>query len=176
MGKVAPLYQHYAAIHYRTCERCLGRHGEIFTDLSLTPPLHEGCRCTHLEFSPDERDYYEEKAKRMRAKAAQELQRRQLWQHGRQLLMASSPEALRPLQQAAEIEVYLEEIEKLCQDLSYLASHPDLSKKLRDIFIYGYQNKFTREKYAPVPEGMRWALESGGMQRIKELFHGLIAL
>ena len=176
MGRAGFLYQYYAAIHYQTCEQCLVRHGEIFADLSLAPPLHEGCRCTHLEFLPDERDYHEEKAKRMRAKAAQELQRRQLWQHGRQLLTASSPEALGLFQQAAEIEVYLEEVEELCRERSKWATHPTLAKQLRDAFVYGYQNKFTREKYAHVPEGMRWALESGGVQRIKELFHGLGAL
>lgn len=111
----------------------------------------------------------------MRARAEQELHRRELLKKGGALLKTSPAEALELFRQAAEIEVYLEEVEGLSQDLSPLTSRPDLAKKLRDIFIYGYQNKFTREKYAPLPEGMRWALESAGVQRIKELFHELVA-
>jgi hypothetical protein len=176
VGRARPaiLYQYYALIHFRTCERCLARHGEIFTDPALAPPLHEGCRCSYLEFPAEEQSYYREKAERMRQRAKQELERRALFRQGKELLH-SSPEAAIPLlQRAAEIEVFLEEVEELCRDCTGLLAHPELAKRLRDIFIYGYQDKFTREKYAHVPEGMRWALESFGVQRIKELFHDLI--
>lgn len=163
-------------VHCRTCGRCLARHGEIFADLSLAPPLHPGCRCSYLEFAPDEEGYYREKAKRMKAKAEQELQRRELFQRAARLLQASPAEALDLFRQAAEIDVYLEEVESLCRELPPLASHRDLAKRLRDVFVYGYQNRFTKQKYAPFPEGMRWALERAGVERIKELFHDLIAL
>jgi hypothetical protein len=168
------LYQYYATVHCRTCERCLARHGEIFDDLALAPPLHPGCRCSYLEFSPDEQDYYRAKAKRMRAKAEQELQRRALFQRAAELLRTSPPEAVELFRQAAEIEVYLEEVESLCQGPLGLGLRPEVAKQLRDLFLFGYQNKFTSEKYAPLPEGMRWALESSGVQRIKELFHDLV--
>lgn len=176
MSRAEAFYQYYALVHFRTCERCLARHGEIFTDLALSPPLHEGCRCSYLEFPPEEQGYYREKAERMRQRAKQELERRALFRQGKELLR-SSPEpeaALSVFQRAVEIEVYLEEVEELCRDCAGLASHPELAKRLRDLFIYSYQDKFTREKYAHVPEGMRWALESFGVQRIRELFHDLI--
>jgi hypothetical protein len=176
MRRDSPLYQYYAIIHHRTCEQCLRLHGEIFTDPSLAPPIHEGCRCSYLEFSPDELDYYRGKAKRMRAKADQELRRRELFRQGKELLGSDPKRALEAFQQAAEIEVFLDEVEELCRaDGSHLTKHPKLAERLRDIFIYGYQNKFTKEKYEHVPEGMRWARESWGVQRIKGLFHDLLA-
>jgi len=177
MKRESRFYQYYATIHYQTCERCLRRHGEIFTDPSLAPPIHEGCRCSYLEFSPDELDYYREKAKRMRAKAEQELKRRELFHQAKKLLQSDLGKALGLFQRAAAIEVYLGEVEDLCQgDCSRLARRPDLARRLRETFIYGYQNKFTKTKYEHVPEGMRWARESWGVQRIRELFDGLLAL
>lgn len=112
----------------------------------------------------------------MKAKAEQELHRRELFRQGQELLARSPGEGLDLFRQAAEIEVYLEEVESLCRELPRLASHQDLAKRLRDVFVYGYQNRFTKQKYAPFPEGMKWALESAGVQRIKELFHELVAL
>ncbi|HID55569.1 TPA: hypothetical protein EYP37_03505 [Candidatus Poribacteria bacterium] len=153
------------------------RHGEIFTELSLAPPIHEGCRCSYLEFSSDELGHYREKAERMRARAEEELERRRLFHRGEELLGADPKRALELFQLAAEIEVYLDEVEELCRrDSSHLATRPNLAKRLQDILIYGYQNKFTKKKYEHVPEGMRWARESWGVQRIKELFHDLVAL
>lgn len=177
MKRADQFYQYYATIHYQTCERCLRRHGEILTDTSLTPPIHSGCRCSCLEFSPGELSYYQGKAERMRAKAERELQRRELFRRGKGLLKADPRRALDLFQQAAEIEVYLGEVAELCrEDCAHLIAPPDLAKRLRDILIYGYQNKFTKGKYAHVPEGMRWARESFGVKRIKELFHDLIAI
>jgi len=177
MEHAGPLYQYYATIHCRTCERCLRRHGEIFTELPLAPPIHEGCRCSYLEFSPTDLDHYRRKAERMRAKAEQELERRRLFHRGRELLGADPERALELFRLAAEIEVYLDEVEELCRaDCAGLGDRPELLAELREIFTYGYQNKFTKTKYEHVPEGMRWARESWGVRRIEELFHGLVAL
>ncbi|MFQ6090192.1 MAG: hypothetical protein ACE5LD_01970 [Candidatus Bipolaricaulia bacterium] len=177
MGQPDHLYQYYATVHYQTCERCLKRHGEIFSRPAGGPPLHPGCRCSLLELSPAELGYSREKAERMRAKAEAELERRELFHRGRELLEANPKRALEFFQRAAEIEVYLGEVAELCrEDCAHLIAPPDLAKRLRDILIYGYQNKFTKGKYAHVPEGMRWARESFGVKRIKELFHDLIAI
>ncbi|HIC96519.1 TPA: hypothetical protein EYP12_07850 [Candidatus Bipolaricaulota bacterium] len=173
------LYQYYATVHFRTCERCLTRHGEIFEDPSQAPPLHPGCRCSYLEFPTKERDYYREKAQRMQAKAKAELHRRELWRQAKELLVTAPERALELFRQAAEIEVYPEEVEELCRDrvrTPTWSQNPELVRKLREILLYGYQDKFTREKYAHLPEGMRWALESFGVQRIKEVFHELLPL
>lgn len=178
MGRATQLYyQYYAAIHYGTCERCLNRHGEIFTDPASAPPIHQGCRCSYLEIPPDERDYYGEMAKRMRAKAESELRRRELFHQGKDLLGDDPKKALVSFRQAAEIEVYLDEVEGLCQaDRPNLTAHPDLTKKLRDLLVYGYQNKFTKKKYEHITEGMKWAREKWGVRRIEELFDDLLAL
>lgn len=177
MGKAASFYQYYALIHCRTCPRCLKRHGEIFTDAASAPPIHEGCHCSYLDFPADERSYYQEKAKRMRAKAERELQRRELFRQGRRLLWNDPSKALASFRQTVETEVYLDEVEQLCrEDRSPLTTYPDLTEQLRDMLIYGYQNKFTKQKYEHVPEGMKWARERWGVQQIKELFDGLLAL
>lgn len=175
MDRDGSLYQYYALIHYRTCEPCLRRHGEIFTDPALVPPIHPGCRCSSLQFSPKELSYYREKGRRMQVKADQELRRRRLFHRGKELL-ASDPEgALDLFRQAAEIEVYLGEVEELCHtDCSRLRGYPELMEELRKILTYGYQNKFTKEKYRHLPEGMRWARESWGVRRIGELFDALL--
>lgn len=182
MEKTDALYQYYATVHYLTCEQCLRRHGEIFHSLDLAPPLHEGCRCSYLKFKPTELNYYKEKSTRMKAKAEQELKRRGLFWQAAKLLRSEPKKALELFQAAAAIEVYLPEIEKLCQRnlhsvlRSNLPDDPDLAKELQRIFINGYQDKFIKDKYQHMPEGMRWARESWGVKWIKELFGDALAL
>ncbi len=93
------------------------------------------------------------------------------------MLWNDPSKALASFRQTVETEVYLDEVEQLCrEDRSPLTTYPDLTEQLRDMLIYGYQNKFTKQKYEHVPEGMKWARERWGVQQIKELFDGLLAL
>jgi len=166
-----PLYHYYAQITYNTCERCLRRHGEIFSDLTQAPPIHPGCRCSSLEIPAGELDYYRDKAERMRAKAEAELQRRELFRRAREALRNSGPdEALELFRQAAAIEVYVEEIEQLfAEDRELLRAHPELVAQLRRIFTWGYRDTLQKGKYEHMPEGMKWARERWGVNRIAEL-------
>lgn len=172
-----PLYQYYAQVTYNTCERCLRRHGEIFADPAQAPPIHPGCRCSHLELPEGELDYYREKGERMRAKADLELHRRVLFQRAKGLLTGGEgnpEEALALFERAAAIEVYIEEVERLCQeDLAVLRRERKLAERLKKIFIWGYRDTLQKSKYEKMPEGMKWARERWGVQRLEELFDEL---
>ena len=172
-----PFYQYYAQVTYNTCEHCLRRHGEIFSDLLQAPPIHPGCRCSYLEIEPEELDYYREKMERMQAKAEAELQRRMLFRQARMALRRDEPDqALELFQRAAAIEVYVEEIEQLCaEDGKLLTGDPGLAAELKKTFVHGYRDTLQKGKYEHMPEGMKWARERWGVQRIKELFDGLSA-
>jgi len=175
--KEGPLYQYYAQVTYNTCERCLRRHGEIFSELAQGPPIHPGCRCSYLELPPGELDYYREKGERMRAKAEAELRRRELFRRAKELLVGGEPEeALALFERAAAIEVYVEEVEQLCrEDLVALRRERELAAKLKKIFIWGYRDTLQKSKYEGMPEGMKWARERWGVQRLEELFDGIIS-
>ncbi len=166
-----PLYQYYAQVTYNTCEQCLRRHGEIFSDPTQAPPIHPGCRCSYLEIEPELLDYYREKAERMRAKAEEELRRRELFRRARKALRNSGPaEALELFRQAAAIEVYIEELEQLfTEERELLRAHPELVAQLKKIFTYGYRDTLQKGKYEHMPEGMKWARERWGVERIAEL-------
>ena len=165
------LYQYYAQVTHNTCERCLRRHGEIFSDLTQAPPIHPGCRCSFLEIPANELDYYRDKAERMRAKAEAELRRRELFQCAREALRDGDPRgALELFREAAAIEVYVEELEELfAEDQEPLREHPELVAQLKKVFTWGYRDTLQKGKYEHMPEGMKWARERWGVERIAEL-------
>jgi len=171
-------YQYYATVHPLTCEVCLEHHGEIYSDLdgAIRPPLHPDCRCTLLEFPLEDLDYYRERRTRMREKARLELKRRKLFRRGCEMLGRSPDEALPLFEEAVRIEIYLSEIEELCRNHEeLLRSSPRLARRLRDLFLSAYQEKYDREKYRHLPERMRSARLSHGLSVIRELFEAFIS-
>jgi len=166
------LYQHYAAVHYLTCEACLEKHGQILYSQDDAPPLHEGCRCSLLEFPLNELEAYKQKAQRMQEKAQKELWRRALFQRACESWGTDSVRALELFESAAEIELYLEEVEAFCQThQASIAKSPESAAKLRDIFLRAYRLKFDKDKYEPMPERMKAAWRQAGIERLKELFN-----
>ena len=166
-------YQYYATVHSGTCETCLANHGKIFSRLQGAPqlPLHPDCRCTLLEFPKQEFRWHEMLASRMREKAQLELRRRQLFLAARDALDCSLVEALSLFQQSAHIETYLEEIDALCHERAdTLSASPELSRKLRELFLKAYRYKFDSEKYLPLAEGMKASQLAHGLRVIQELF------
>ncbi len=164
-------FQFYAQVHFLTCETCLSRHGEITEDPRSGPPLHADCRCHLLEFPPSQLEYYQEQAERMRLRAQQELQRRKLWREAVASLNGTDPSQAEALfRQAAQVEFYLEEVEKLCAEKAELLAHnPDLRARLQRLFIKLYRMKFSLDKYRPIPPKLIVAWETQGIERIKEL-------
>lgn len=165
------LYQYYATVHCLTCEVCLKKHGQILYSQDGAPPLHEGCRCSLLEFPLDELAEYKQKTRRMRERAQEELQRRALFQRACESWNADNAKALELFKSAAEIELYLEEIEAFYQaHKAGFANSPESAAQLRDIFIRAYKLKFEKEKYQPMPERMKAGWRQAGIERLKELF------
>lgn len=169
-----PLYQYYAQIHYLTCEKCLKRHGQILSSKSELPPIHQGCRCSSLEIPSEELKKFKSKGERMSKKAQQEMERRSIFKNAKQELEVDLNNSLQLFRQAADIEIYLGEIEELVQDrYQIFEDNPQSALKLRDLFIKYYKWKFGKRRYETWPEPMRVKREKYGVGRIEELFHEL---
>lgn len=170
------LYQYYATIHPETCEVCLDHHGRILDrpEGTGTPPLHPGCRCSLLEFSRGELEYYREQERRMRERARDELRRRRLFREGEEALCAQDFEgALARFRESVQIDVFTEDIRRLCQTASpkeALESAPEAAQQLRDLFLRAYRWKHDLPKYQHMPERMRTERRDYGLRVIRELF------
>jgi len=133
--------------------------------------MHEGCRCQLLEFPAKELEEYRLKAKRMKAKAEEEIIRRQLFGQAEKILQEDPQKAFTLFQNAVAIDIYVEELEKLYQRNSqFFSSQPEFTKRLGRLFLKHYKLKWALDKYQIMPEGLRAARERAGIERIKELF------
>ncbi|GEM_PF-1021177 len=170
------LYQYYATIHPETCGVCLDHHGRILErpEGEETPPLHPGCRCSLLEFSAGELEYYREQERRMRGRAQEELRRRRLFREGEEALARGDFEgALARFRESVQIDVFTSDVEHLCRGESprgALESAPEVAQQLRDLFVRAYRWKHDLPKYRHMPERMRLERRDHGLRVIRELF------
>jgi len=166
-----PLYQHYANINPASCEACLHRHGELFSDPEDAPPNHEGCRCGYLPVAPDDIKEAEARAARMREKAGNELRRRALFERALRLMEDDLEEALHCLRASVAIDIYIEEVEELRARYAYLFDDdPELTGALRKLFTGAHFEKMDQPKYELIPSGLYAQLDAQGRQRIQALF------
>jgi len=165
------LWQYYTNVTWRTCEQCLSWHGRIATSPHRFPQPGDGCERKLLPFPVWELPTYREKARLMRARAMEELERRRLFQRAKQALENAPEEALELLERAAAVDVYIPELEELAgEHAAFLAQAPELSARLRGLFLRHWSGKFAKPRYERLPERMRLAREKWGEARIKELF------
>lgn len=165
------LYQYYAQVHYLTCEECLKRHGDIFSSEDKKPPIHQDCRCDFLQIPKEELTNFKSKAERMKKAAQKELERRKLILSAKEKLEENPDKSFELFQQAADIEIYLGEIEQLLKENGQiLAENPAFVSKLRNTFTKYYRWKFGKRRYEVWPEPMRVMREKAGVKRIEELF------
>ncbi len=107
----------------------------------------------------------------MRAIAQAEMRRRELFAAATRMLDDDPDQAVELFAQAAQIEVYIPELEQLAANKEMtLAAHPHVREQLGKIFYQAYSDKFGRPRYERLPERMRLAREQAGLARIKELF------
>ncbi len=164
------LYQCYTAVNWRTCEACLSWHGRIVAD-PRDFPAHDGCAHEVLAFPIWRLGEHRRKGERMKAKAAEELNRRGKWRTATELLQKDPASALSLFEEAAKTDVYLEEVEKLAEEkAAWLRENAEVRAALREIFLRGWRGKFTKERYERQPELARTAQEQFGLARIRELF------
>lgn len=164
------LYQCYTTVNWRTCEACLSWHGRIVANPKHFP-ADDGCAHEVLAFPIWRLGEHRRKAERMKAKAAEELARREKWRKATKLLKEDPARALSLFEEAAKTDVYLEEVEKLAEEgAGWLRENGEVRAALREILLRGWKRKFTKERYERQPELARTAQEQFGLERIKELF------
>jgi len=165
------LWQYYTNVTWRTCERCLAWHGRIGASPRAFPNPNDGCERKLLAFPVWELPTYREKARLMRRRVEEELERRRLFQEAKQMLAKAPEQALELFDRAAAVDVYIPELEQLAREHGEsLAEAPELSARLREIFLRRWSEKFAKARYERLPERMRLAREKWGENRIKELF------
>lgn len=163
------LYQCYTNVTWRTCEVCLSWHGRILARPSAFA-VDDGCVHEILAFPVWQLPAYRQKGQRMRARAEEEMRRRTLWQEGVSLLPTQPQEALAKLAQAAEVDVYIPEVEALvAQHGPWLRERPEICIAMRDLFVSAWKAKFAKERYERQPEQARLDQEKWGLARIQEL-------
>jgi hypothetical protein len=164
-------YQYYTNVTYLTCPECLSWHGKISEDPQGFPDRRDGCERKLLPFSRKELKAYREKERQMCVLAQAELTRRDLFQEAKNTLGVDNDRAVELFQQAAQIDLYVPEIERLHEEKSaVLDKDPTLRKTLGKLFARAYSDKFGWPRYERLPEQMRLAREQAGVKRIRELF------
>jgi len=164
-------YQYYTNVAYLTCKECLSWHGKISTDPESFPKRQDGCERKLLAFSHKELDYHREKQRQMRAIAKAELRRRDLVTEAKEALGVDNEKAVDLLAQAAQIDSYIPEMERLAKEKeALLKKDAALRERLRKLFARAYSDKFGWPRYERLPELMRIAREQAGIKRINELF------
>ncbi len=163
------LYQCYTNVNWRTCEVCLSWHGRIVAHPKHFP-AHNSCPHEVLAFSVWRLGEYRAKGERMRAKAQSELDRREKWRRARELLPHDASAALALFQEAAQVDVYLAEVEELLRETAaWLRENPAVQARLRQVLVAGWKAKFAKERYERQPELARTAQEKFGLERLQEL-------
>lgn len=163
-------YQYFTNVTYLTCPDCLAWHGKISKDPESFPNRHDRCERTILEIKRNELDYHREQERKMRALAQAELRRRELFDAGKDALGSDNEKAIDLFAQAAQIDLYIPDVEHLCSDKKViLKSDKPSRERLRKLFVRAYSDKFGWPRYELLPEPMRIARERAGIERIKEL-------
>ena len=164
-------YQYYTNVNYLTCEQCLAWHGVIRRHPRQFPDASDGCERSILPVPPRERKAYREKGRRMRVAARAELERRRLFEEGLDGLADDPGRALASFRQAAGIDVYVPDLERLAdRHRPLLERNVALRDALRGLFAKAFSDKFGRRRYERLPEPMRLQREQVGIERIHELF------
>jgi hypothetical protein len=87
-------------------------------------------------------------------------------------LLETDPErALELFDRSGEFELYLPEVKRLAEEKrAYLSANPEVRRRLGEIFLKRWSEKFGKPRYEVWPERMRIEREKWGERRIRELF------
>jgi len=164
-------YQYYTNVNYLTCEHCLALHGVIRKDPGEFPDHPDDCERSILPVPSRDRKACRDKERRMRAAAQAELARRKLFEEGLEMLSESPEQAIASFRQAAQIDLYVPDLERLAERHRGLLDRDSrLREALRALFVKAFSDKFGWRRYERLPEVMRLQREKVGIERINELF------
>jgi len=163
------LYQLYANITYSTPESCLEYHGDIVLAREEVPPV-SGCSFEVLSFPVGELAYYKEKRERMKELVDRELERREVFRQGKKRLEEGDyEEAIDRFEYSVKIDEFIPELEELGAEYGEEIP-PEVSRKLKKVFVLGYKEKFGQKRYERQPEKMREDRKEAGVKKIRQLF------
>lgn len=163
------LYQIYCNITYSTPERCLEYHGDIVTKEERVPSV-SGCNFEVLDFPVSELADYTEKKDRMKELVEREIRRRDIFREAKEELEDGNyEEALTKFEQSVKLDVFLPELEDLAAEHGEEVP-PEVSGRLKKLFVLWYKEKFGQRRYERLPERMREDRKDAGVERIRELF------
>ena len=164
-------YQYYTNVNYLTCEDCLAWHGAIRKDPGGFPDPADDCERVVLPIPRGEEREYREKGRRMRTAAQAEVTRRRLFEAASESLCENPGRAIETFRQAAQIDVYVPDLEGLAgRHRELLDRDAGLREALRALFVRAFSDKFGWRRYERLPEVMRLQRETAGIGRINELF------
>ena len=107
----------------------------------------------------------------MRVAAQAELARRKLFEEALEALSESPEQAIALFRQAARIDLYIPDIERLAaRHRGLLDRDPALREALRALFVKAFSDKFGWRRYERLPEVMRLQREKNGIEQINGLF------
>ncbi len=164
-------YQYFTNVTHASCPDCLAWHGVISPDPASFPDRKDGCERKILPFARLELDERRDMEREMKRLVLDELARRRLFREGSDALGVDNEQALALFSRAAGVEVYVVELERLAEERDrILRSDAALRARLHALFSRAFSDKFGRPRYERFPEGIRYALETSGLARIRELF------
>jgi len=164
------LYQYYTNVTWRTCEQCLGWHGQIRPHPDSFPNPQHGCPRDLLEFPVRQLGDYRAMSKRMSEVARNERHRRSWFRQAEELLETDRQQALRLLEEAGRVEVYLPEVERLVnRHRDLLNADAELREALAAVLLHAWREKFAQSHYERMPERQRYQHEREGVRYIREL-------
>jgi hypothetical protein len=165
------IYQYYTNVNYASCKDCLAWHGVLRHRRDAFPTPDDGCESAILAIPVKQRRAYRQQAKYMRLRAQGELARREMFAEAMDLLTSDADAALTLLERAADIDLYIPDIERLAdRHGAFLNEHADIKERLRVQLRKAYSDKFGWRRYERLPEVMRLQREQAGVRRIDELF------
>jgi len=163
------LYQLYANITYSTPEACLEYHGDIILTREEVPSV-SGCSLEVLSFPVAELAYYKEKRERMKELVDRELERREVFRQGKKKLAEGDYEgAIDRFEYSVKLDEFIPELEELAVEYGEEIP-PEVSRKLKKVFVLGYKEKFGQKRYERQPEKMREDRKEAGVKKIRQLF------
>ncbi|MFO8033617.1 MAG: hypothetical protein R6U88_00470 [Candidatus Bipolaricaulota bacterium] len=145
-------------------------HGRIRPVPEAFPKPQDGCPRHLLPFPVHRLGDYRAMSKQMAELARRERERRSWFQQAEEILDSDPQAALRLLQEAGRVDVYLPEVERLARrHRELLGEDTELRESLTATLVEAWREKFALPHYERMPERMRQEHEQQGARYIRQI-------